>query len=52
MMLMQFMCWVIIISIGLRQDQNKAIELWKQAAKLGFSQAHFSLGNIFVEGVP
>jgi hypothetical protein len=30
--------WVIIISIGLQQDQNKAIELWKQAGKLGFSQ--------------
>jgi TPR repeat protein len=35
---------------GLQQDQDKTIELWKQAAKLGFSQAHFSLGNIFVEG--
>jgi TPR repeat protein len=28
--------------LGLQQDQDKAIELWKQAAKLGFSQAHSS----------
>jgi TPR repeat protein len=28
---------------GLQQDQAKAIELWKQAAKLGSSQAHYNL---------
>jgi TPR repeat protein len=38
--------------LGLQQDQDKAIELWKQAAKLVSSEAHFALGNIFVEGVP
>jgi TPR repeat protein len=29
---------------GLLQDQEKAMELWKQAAKLGSSHAHYSLG--------
>jgi TPR repeat protein len=30
---------------GLLQDRNKAIELWKQAADLGSSKAHFQLGT-------
>jgi TPR repeat protein len=34
----------------LLQDQAKAIELWKQAAKLGSSQAHYHLGNSYREG--
>jgi TPR repeat protein len=33
----------------LQQDRSKAIELWKQAAKLGSSQAHFSLGVIYIQ---
>ena len=35
--------------LGLQQDRSKAIELWKQAAKLGSSQAHFSLGVIYIQ---
>jgi tetratricopeptide (TPR) repeat protein len=31
---------------GLQHDREKAIELWKQAAKLGSSQAHYHLGNV------
>jgi TPR repeat protein len=30
--------------LGLLQDWEKALELWKQAAKLGSSQAHYLLG--------
>jgi TPR repeat protein len=33
---------------GILQDQAKAMELWKQAAKLGLSQAHFHLGNMYL----
>jgi TPR repeat protein len=33
--------------LGLLQDRDKAIELWKQAAELGSSHAHFHLGNVF-----
>jgi TPR repeat protein len=32
---------------GLLQDRTKAIELMKQAAELGSSQAHCELGNIY-----
>jgi TPR repeat protein len=35
--------------LGLLQDRNKAIELWKQATKLGSSEAHFALGCIYDE---
>jgi TPR repeat protein len=35
---------------GLQQDRAKAFELWKQAAELGDSQAHFHLGNYYHEG--
>jgi TPR repeat protein len=31
--------------IGLQRDLKKAMDLWTQAAELGSSQAHFSLGN-------
>jgi TPR repeat protein len=34
---------------GLLQDQEKALELWKKAAELGSSQAHFQLGVIYYE---
>jgi TPR repeat protein len=36
--------------LSLLQDRNKAIELWKQAAKLGSSQANYQLGSIYREG--
>jgi hypothetical protein len=32
-------------NMGLQQDRAKAIELWKQAAKLGSGKAHCCLGN-------
>lgn len=36
----------------LQHDDERAIELWKQAAKLGFGQAHYWLGEIYcLEGV-
>jgi TPR repeat protein len=31
--------------LGLLQDQERAIALWKQASELGSSQAHFQLGT-------
>jgi len=34
----------------LQQDQEKAMDLWKHAAKLGSSEAHFSLGSVYCEG--
>jgi TPR repeat protein len=36
--------------LGLQQDRDKAIELWKQAAGLGSSQAHYHLGNKYFHG--
>jgi TPR repeat protein len=33
--------------LGLLQDQERAMELWKQAAELGSSKAHFNLGNTY-----
>ena len=35
---------------GLLHDRDKAMELWKQAAELGSSKAHFSLSTIYLEG--
>ena len=35
---------------GLLQDQAKALELWKQAAELGSSMAHYNLGVYYYEG--
>jgi TPR repeat protein len=35
---------------GIRQDQAKAMELWKQAAKLGNSQACYNLALIYKRG--
>ena len=35
---------------GLMQDRDKAKELYTQAAALGFSQAHYSLGFIYDKG--
>ena len=36
--------------LGLRQDLAKGVELWTEAAKLGSSKAHFSLGVYYHEG--
>ena len=36
--------------LGLLQDRDKGIELWKQAAGLGSSQAHYHLGNKYFHG--
>jgi TPR repeat protein len=36
--------------LGLLQDREKAMELWKQAATLGSSEAHFQLGSIYKQG--
>jgi len=35
---------------GLLQDREKALELWKQAAELGSSKAHYHLGLYYHEG--
>jgi TPR repeat protein len=36
----------------LQHEDERAIELWKQAAKLGFSQAHYWLGEVYhLEGI-
>ena len=35
---------------GLQQDRAKALELWKQAAELGSSIAHYNLGAYYYEG--
>ena len=35
---------------GVLRDREKAIELWKQAAELGSSRAHFQLGVHFEKG--
>jgi TPR repeat protein len=37
-------------TFGLLQDRTKAIALWKQAAELGSSSAHYHLGEYFREG--
>jgi TPR repeat protein len=36
--------------LGLLSDQERAMELWKQAAELGSSQAHHFLGSIYHRG--
>jgi TPR repeat protein len=36
--------------IGLLRDQERAIELWKQAADLGYSEAHYQLGTQYDTG--
>ena len=33
--------------LGLQQDLAKGVEIWTQAAKLGSSQAHYHLGNMY-----
>jgi TPR repeat protein len=35
---------------GLQQNEERAMELWIQAAKLGSSKAHLNLGNVYGEG--
>jgi TPR repeat protein len=36
--------------LGLLQDEEKAMQLWTQAAELGFSHAHFNLGAYYHKG--
>jgi TPR repeat protein len=36
--------------LGLLQDEEKAMELWKQAAKLGFSDAYHHMGVYYDDG--
>jgi tetratricopeptide (TPR) repeat protein len=36
--------------MGLQQDQERAMELWKRAADLGYSHAHYNLGNEYRQG--
>ena len=36
--------------LGLQQDWARAMELWKQAAELGSSLAHYHLGNEYLKG--
>ena len=36
--------------LGLQQDRGKALELWKHAAALGSSKAHFELGPQYDKG--
>ena len=36
--------------LGLLQDRERAMELWKQAAALGSSKAYYQLGCIYREG--
>jgi TPR repeat protein len=36
--------------LGLLQDQERAMELWTQAAELGSSKAHYELGVCYLEG--
>jgi TPR repeat protein len=35
---------------GLQQDERRAMELWTQAAKLGYSKAHNNLAGVYYEG--
>ncbi|KAL7524691.1 hypothetical protein ACHAXR_002169 [Thalassiosira sp. AJA248-18] len=35
---------------GVPQDSNKALELWHQAAKLGWPESHYSLGLVYFDG--
>jgi tetratricopeptide (TPR) repeat protein len=45
----QLGCYYYDGSGGLQQDRTKAFELWKQAAELGDSQAHYQLGDEYHE---
>jgi TPR repeat protein len=38
-------------SLGLRQDWNKALELWTRAAELGSSDAHYQIGYLYYKGL-
>jgi TPR repeat protein len=43
--------WYYHGMVGLQQDNEKAIKLWRQAAELGSRDAHFQLGTIYDDGV-
>jgi len=36
--------------LGLRQDWNKAFELWTRAAELGSCIAHYQIGGAYYQG--
>jgi len=40
------MCWIVISAMdsSVCTDEEKAMDLWTQAADLGSSQAHYHLG--------
>jgi tetratricopeptide (TPR) repeat protein len=40
----------ILGKLGLLQDREKVMELWKHSAELGHSDAHFNLGNEYRQG--
>jgi TPR repeat protein len=44
-------CFYADGSFGLRQDWNKAFELWTRAAELGSSEAHYLIGGVYYEGL-
>lgn len=35
---------------GMQQDQTKALEIWTQAAELGYYKAHCNLGDLYCQG--
>jgi TPR repeat protein len=37
-------------SRGLRQDWNKALELWARAAELGSSESHNAIREVYLRG--
>ena len=43
-------CFYADGSFGLRQDWNKAFELWTRAAELGSSEAHYRIGASYFDG--
>ena len=44
-------CYYYNGSRGLPQDHAKALELWHQAAKLGYAPSYYSIGAAFNRGV-
>ena len=40
-------CWYSDGMYGLPQDQSKALELWKQSAKLGNALSYYNIGNAY-----
>ena len=42
--------WYADGDYGMPQNHNKALELWHQAAKLGYAPSHFNIGNAYYAG--